>query len=173
MPLQPELADDYARLKEQVKRMQSQIAAANVVELIAAPAADESITIAAAGDSGFVALSAGPQLAVSTDSGRITVTVSGRIRIISSNPNAVAIIGYEIRDAAGVQVVAPDIFRGFGTGTGNATAALGQGSYTYAHTGLAPGAYTVKALYRFTDGAGAGGPYSASFINRALIAKGY
>lgn len=174
MPLPPEFADDYARLKEHLRRLQSQIAAANVVELIAETSTDETITIAGGADSGFVELPDGPQLDVATGSGRITVTVSGRVRIPNANAGAIAILGYEIRDAAGELVIGPANLRGLAAAAVAGSAAFAQGSYTNVHAGLEPGSYTIKTLYRFTDGApGGAGPWTANFINRALIAKGY
>ena len=174
MPLQGDLSDELVRIRDRLDRMQSQIAASNVVELVASANNTETITVAGGADSGFVALTSGPQLDVVTNSGQITVTVSARISIPNANASAIALCSYEIRDAAGVQVIAPDNLRALITYNGPDASSMAQASYQAVHNGLTPGKYTIKALYRFTDGpAGGAGPFSANFINRALIAKGY
>lgn len=174
MPLPPELADVIAGQQEQIRRLQGQVAAANVVELIATANNLETITVSGGADSGFVSLASGPQLTVATASGRIAVTVSGRVQLPNSNWGSLAVMSYEIRDAAGVQVVAPDLLRGLADYNGQTVYSLAQGSYQYVHTGLTPGTFTIKTLYRFQDGPpGGAGPFTANFNNRALIAKGY
>lgn len=174
MPLPPEFADVFSRQQEQLRRLQAQIAAANVVELIATANNAQTITVSGGVDSGFVSLASGPQLTVATASGRLAVTVSGRVQLPQCNTGALGVISYEIRDAAGVQVIAPDNLRGVAAAWYAGAGALAQESYSYVHTGLDPGTYTIKTLYRFTDGTpGGAGPFTANFINRALIAKGY
>jgi hypothetical protein len=153
--------------------MQTQIAGANVVEIQAATSSNESITVSAGTDSGWVALTSGPQQTITTNSGKIVVTVAGQVKLPQANNNALGVISYELRNAAGVQVIAPDNLRGVAALYIGGIGSLAQAGYSYVHDGLTPGAYTIKTLYRFTDGAGGGGPFTANFINRALIAKGY
>lgn len=174
MPLKPDFPDDYAALREEVRRLRFAVAAA-AVEITAATSSDETIAINAQADSGWQSLSSGPSLQVTAALGKIVVTVGGRIKIPSSNTGAIAVISYAILDANNVQVVAPDLYRGpaveyKGAGSGASV----QSSFTYVHDGLAPGTYTIKTQYRYWDGSGgATGTFTADFINRALIAKGY
>ena len=174
MPLPPEFADVFSRMQEQIRRLQGQVAAANVVELIATADNAQTITVAGGVDSGFVSLASGPQLDVATASGRIAITVSGRVQLPQCNTGALGVISYEIRDAEGVQIVGPDNLRGPAASWYAGTGAALQAGYSYVHTGLNPGTYTIKTLYRFKDGPpGGAGPFTANFINRALIATGY
>jgi hypothetical protein len=175
MPLKPDLGDVIAKIAEDVRRLRSLVAQAVKVEVAASTSTDETITVAKNVDSGWQTLTSGPSLTVVTGSGKIVVTVSGRVKIPASNTGALGVISYEIKNAAGVQVVAPDLYRGVyvefkGAGVG----ASEQTSFMYVHDGLGAGTFTINALYRYWDGAGAtAGPFTADFINRTLIAKGY
>lgn len=175
MPLIPDLADLLAKLSDDVRRLRFQVAQATTVEMTAATATDETITINANADSGWLTLASGPSLTVATASGKIVVTVGGRIRIPSANTNSLGAISYQILDANGVQVIGPDLYRGvFVEYKGSGMGASAQTSFVAVHDGLAAGSYTVKTLYRYWDGpGGVTGTWTADFINRALIAKGY
>jgi hypothetical protein len=166
--------DDYAKLRRDVAGLKYAVAAGQVVELQAATLTDETITVAAKADSGWQKLS-GPSLPVHTDAGIIVVTVSGRIKIPSSNTGAQAAIAYHLLDANNVEQVPGDLTRAVWIEFKGATAgASTQDSFTYVHTGLPPGDYTLEALHRYWDGSGAvTGTFTADFINRSLIAKGY
>lgn len=174
MPLPPTFPDDYAQLRADVRRLKYQAAAGQVVEIQAATIADETIAVAAKADSGWQKLS-GPALPVHTDAGIIVVTVSGRIKIPASNTGAQAAIAYHLLDANSVEQVPADLTRAVWVEFKGATAGASvQGSFSFVHTGLAPGDYTLEAEHRYWDGPGAvTGTFTADFINRSLIAKGY
>jgi hypothetical protein len=174
VPLIHDFPADYAALREEVRRLRY-LVQSRPVETTAATTTDETITVAKNADSGWQTLTSGPSVAVATSLGKIVVTVGGRVKIPTSNTNALGVISYEIKNSAGVQVVAPDLYRGpFVEYKGAGTGASVQSSFTYVHDGLTADTYTINALYRYWDGAGAtAGPFTADFINRALIAKGY
>jgi len=173
MPLPPDLGTAIASLWEEVRKLRYLVNSAPM-ETQASTASDETITVAKNADSGWISLTSGPSVTVATRAGKIVVTVSGRVKIPVSNTGARAVISYEIRDSLSAQIVAPDINRGVGADFNGGTGSAEQSAYAWVHDGLAPGTYTVKTQYRYQDGAGAtAGPFTADFINRAIIAKGY
>lgn len=173
MPLRPDMADDYAQLREDNKRSKYQIAAAKVVEVSATAASTETVTIAANADSGWHSLS-GPAVSVTTDSGKIIVTVSARISIGSANSNSQAGMSWELINDSGAVVAGPDLSRGVYAIYKGGMGAVAQSAFTFAHEGLPPGTYTVRSRYRYWDGPGSmGGTWWAEYSNRSLIAKAY
>lgn len=173
MPLPPDLGSAIANLWEELRRLRYLVTSAPM-ETQASTSSDETITIAKNADSGWVSLTSGPSVTVATRSGKLVVTVSGRVKMPVSNTGARAVISYEIRDSLNAQIVAPDINRGVGADFNGGSGSAEQSAYSWVHDGLAAGTYTVKTQYRYLDGAGAtAGPFTADFINRAIIAKGY
>lgn len=173
MPLEPDFADDYALLRQQVKDLQFQLAQAKVVEVTATAIPTESVIIPANADSGWQGLS-GPGLDIYTASGKIAVTVSGRIEIGSANSNSQAGMSWEVSDEQGQRIIAPDLGRGIYAIYKGGMGAVTQSAFTFVHEGLAPGIYRVRTRYRYWDGVGGmGGTWAAEFRNRSLILKAY
>lgn len=174
MPLHPDFADDYARLRQDVRDLLYKVAQAKIVEAAAVVAGRETLTIPARSDSGWHSL-AGPQQQITTAAGKITVTVSGRIEIGSANTNAQAAMSWDLLNENGQVVIGPDLHRGTYVTYKAGMGAISQSDFTFVHEGIAPGTYTVRARYRHWDGAGFAmdGNFPADFSNRSLIVKAY
>lgn len=113
----------------------------------------------------------GPSVTVHTFTGRISVTVGGRLAV--SGYKGTGIFSYTIRSASGQVMIGAAEDRGLATSdlAGSATAgSMIQASNTVSHQ-LAPGRYTVSARYGLL--ASVTVDTTMKLTNRTLIAKGF
>jgi hypothetical protein len=130
-------------------------------------AVETAATFTVAGGGAWHVDPAEPTITVAVSTGRLLVTVSA-VQFSSLSASNV-VMSWSL---TGPTMVAPDNQRGLVTATPSFPAqGYGSGSYTFLHSGLLPGEYTVQAQYRCD-------PYGAStdsgvFENRCLIVQPY